>query len=47
MAEASLEKAMAEGANEQITNERERVAESIAVRGYDFGFDPTRVNWPN
>lgn len=40
---AMIEMAMATSANEQNSNEKERVAESVSVRGYDYYVDS---NWP-
>jgi len=42
MARATLESAMCDAANEQVSNDRERNAESIAVRGYDYTYDDYR-----
>ena len=33
---------MCDAANEQVTNDRDRNAESITVRGYDYTFDDYR-----
>jgi hypothetical protein len=42
VARDGLEQAMCDAANEQVTNDRDRNAESITVRGYDYTFDDYR-----
>ncbi len=43
-AKAIMEDAMADSANEAVSNDRDRVAETISARGYDYSYAPSWLN---